>query len=202
MLDPNMRPASVTDEAAYRARLDRTVARADIVKLSDEDFDWLEPTNGPLADRMRVLCDRGPSIVIATRGPAGALAVTRRGLTITAPARALPVVDMVGAGDTFSGGLLERLHDLGALDKAALDPQHDAVLRAALDRGVAAAGVVVTPAGAQPPLRDELSEAANASGRRKRLRGGVGANRIDAECAAKHWKDLICISESISAPQL
>jgi fructokinase len=164
MLDPNIRPSFVTDETAYRGRIDRMIARADIVKLSDEDLDWLAPADRPLAERMRAICDRGPKVAIVTRGAAGALAVTRSGLEIAAPARAVSVVDTVGAGDTFNAGFLARLHDLDALDKAALDAPDDAVLRAALDQGVAAAAIVVTRAGAQPPSRDDLTEAAHARG--------------------------------------
>jgi fructokinase len=164
MLDPNIRPSFVTDETAYRGRIDRMIARADIVKVSDEDLDWLDEADRPLVDRMRALCDRGPKIVVVTRGAAGALAVTRSGLEIVAPARSVPVVDTVGAGDTFNAGFLARLHDLDALDKAALEAPDEAMLRAALDHGVAAAAIVVTRAGAQPPSRDELSGPTDPSG--------------------------------------
>lgn len=157
MLDPNIRPSFVADEAAYRSRIDRMIGRADIVKLSDEDLAWLDPAERPLADKLRAVLERGPKVAIATRGSAGALAVTRSGLEIAAPARSVPVVDTVGAGDTFNAGFLARLHELAALDKTALNAPDERALRSALEQGVAAAAIVVTRAGAQPPTRRELA---------------------------------------------
>jgi fructokinase len=42
-VDPNCRPAVIRDPDAYRARLARVLARADIVKVSTEDLDYLTP---------------------------------------------------------------------------------------------------------------------------------------------------------------
>jgi fructokinase len=42
-LDPNCRPSLIDDPAAFRARLTRLVARADVIKASKEDLDWIDP---------------------------------------------------------------------------------------------------------------------------------------------------------------
>jgi len=43
MIDPNCRPGAITDRSAYRARLDRILRRADVVKVSIEDLSYLYP---------------------------------------------------------------------------------------------------------------------------------------------------------------
>lgn len=148
MLDPNIRPGFVTDEAAYRARLARMAARADIVKLSDEDLAWLgwEP--------QRLLAE-GAALVVVTRGAAGATGYAP-GFTVQAAPPPVTVADTVGAGDAFNAGLLAALARAGALSRggiAALGPQG---LEAALAFGVRVAAATVTRPGANPPWLHEL----------------------------------------------
>lgn len=156
MIDPNIRPGFIRDEAAYRTRIGAMMAVADVVKLSDEDLHWLEGAGeiGPLA---RGVLDRGPRIVLITRGAQGVTAYHAGG-EIHAPSRRVDVVDTVGAGDTFNAGFLAGLADQGALAKEALaNGLADEVLMAALTLGTRAAAVTVARAGANPPRRDELA---------------------------------------------
>lgn len=149
MLDPNIRPAFISDEAHYRARLARMMAVSDIVKLSDEDLDWW---NG--GDVAGVLA-AGPKMLVMTKGADGAVAFRTSGAT-EVPARPATVVDTIGAGDTFNAGFLAGLAEADALSKAAVADLSEATLRAALTLGVRAAGVTVSRAGANPPTRAEL----------------------------------------------
>ncbi|WP_109564755.1 carbohydrate kinase family protein [Jannaschia seohaensis] len=145
MIDPNIRPGFIRDPAAFRARLDRLLAVADFVKLSDEDLAWV----GLTAEDVLA---RGPKVLCLTEGAKGVTAITAQG-RVTVPARKVEVVDTVGAGDTFNAGFLAGLHRAGALAKAA--PSDD-VLRAALELGVRAAAITVSRAGANPPWDSEL----------------------------------------------
>ncbi len=154
MIDPNIRPGFVSDVAAYRARLDRMIALADVIKVSDEDLRWLEG-EGDTDILARNLLARGPALVIVTRGEKGATGTTARH-NITAQARRTAVTDTVGAGDTFNAGVLAVLQERNLLKRDALGAMNEADLKAALDLGAAAAAVTVSRAGANPPWRNEL----------------------------------------------
>lgn len=156
MLDPNVRPGFITDEARYRDRMQRLLSLADVVKVSDEDLVWLMGDGDPgvLAEAVRA---NGPALVLVTRGAEGVTAYSD-GDPLHHPAPRAEVVDTVGAGDTFNAGFLAGLADAGCLSVDAVRAGlTDTDLRTALDLGVRAAAVTVTRAGANPPRRAELS---------------------------------------------
>ncbi|MCS0495762.1 carbohydrate kinase [Ancylobacter sp. MQZ15Z-1] len=154
MLDPNIRPGFIRDEATYRARIGRLIRLAHVVKLSDEDLFWLTGA-GDLATQARKVQALGPRLVLVTLGGRGARAFGE-GLDVEVPAPAVTVADTVGAGDTFNAGFLSALAEQGALIPAGLAGMSADALRAALDFAVRAAAVSVTRAGANPPWRHEL----------------------------------------------
>lgn len=156
MLDPNIRPGLAQDEAAYRTRLDRVIASADIVKLSDEDLDWLYPGPGSYAEKIASLMQQGPQLALLTRGGDGAEAHHRNGTRAQVPARKVTVVDTVGAGDTFNAGALAALQDLGLLSRGALASADQVALEEVLRFAATVASVTVSRAGANPPWRQEL----------------------------------------------
>ncbi|MCF1708784.1 carbohydrate kinase [Tabrizicola sp. J26] len=154
MIDPNIRPGFITDQAAYRARIARMMARADIVKLSDEDLHWLEGA-GDITALARGIVARGPKVVFITEGAKGARAITATGERFVASQK-VTVADTVGAGDTFNAGVMAALDRDGMLTKAAVAELSDAALDAALSLGSRAAAVTVSRPGANPPWAHEL----------------------------------------------
>ena len=155
MIDPNIRPGFIAGkESEYRARIERMIARADIVKLSDEDLHWLMGA-GDLSTLARQIIATGPKLVFITEGAAGARALTATQNRFFA-ATPVTVADTVGAGDTFNAGALSALHAAGALTKAALTSLPDATLDAALSLGTRAAAITVSRPGANPPWANEL----------------------------------------------
>jgi fructokinase len=154
VLDPNVRPTAIPDPAAFRARLDRLIARTDVVKASEEDLAWLAPGAGP-AQAARDLLDRGPSAVLVTLGGEGALVVHGTGdVEVTAPR--VEVVDTIGAGDAFAGGVLGWWLEHGLGTEALAD--RDRVAQATAF-GCRVAALTCTRPGADPPRRAELGDA-------------------------------------------
>lgn len=156
MMDPNIRPQFVQDIVKYRARLDDMMAMADIVKVSDEDLNWMIPSPLSLQDKVNTVLKSGPSVVILTRGSEGATGYLSDGTEVTVPARRVEIVDTVGAGDTFNAGVLAKLYERGALQKSKLKTLSVDALTDALEHGARVAAVTVTRAGANPPWAEEI----------------------------------------------
>ena len=72
------------------------------------------------------------------------------------PAFNVPVVDTVGAGDSFSAGLLAGLSERGITSRNALVRLPDPDLAQTLRFAAAVAALACTKAGADPPRRKEV----------------------------------------------
>lgn len=156
MIDPNIRQGFIAGkEDDYRARITRMVARADIVKFSDEDLHWYAGA-GDLHMQAQAILANGPKLVLITEGAKGAHAISRAQARFV-PSQRVTVVDTVGAGDTFNAGVLAALHQSGALSKAGIAALDAATMDAALTLGAKAAAVTVSRAGANPPWAHELA---------------------------------------------
>ena len=155
--DPNVRPQLMGTPDQARVRIERIVARSDVVKVSDEDLAWLAPGEEPL-DVARGWLATGPAMIVITLGGAGATGLVAAG-TAHATAPTVTVADTVGAGDAFMSGLLDALAtaDLLGPDRAdalrAVDP---ARLEGMVRHAARVAAFTCTRSGAQPPTRAEL----------------------------------------------
>ncbi|WP_286759054.1 MULTISPECIES: carbohydrate kinase family protein [Sulfitobacter] len=156
MIDPNIRPLFITDAEGYRRRMAAMISQADIVKVSDEDLDWLNPAPLTQAEKISAMLETGPSVVIVTQGAEGAIATLADGTSITVPAVKTNVVDTIGAGDTFNAGFLAKLSELDLLTPEALGTLDPDALRDAMTYGARVAAITVSRAGANPPWANEL----------------------------------------------
>jgi fructokinase len=156
-LDPNLRPAMVQDEKAYRSLLQKLFSLIDILKLSDADLAWLMP-NRPAAQAIHELLTLGPALVVVTRGAQGASAVKVGAAVVSVPGFPVEIVDTVGAGDTFCGALLALLAQRRVVTRASLQDISGEDLEEMLRFAAAAAALNCTRAGANPPRYIEVEQ--------------------------------------------
>lgn len=155
-IDINVRDKLIDDEAGYRARLDAFLDTAHLVKLSEEDHDWLKPGMSIEAHAAELLARPNCGLVVVTLGEHGSRAFSRRARA-DAPIHAPAVFgDTVGAGDSLMAGVLTWLREAGVLKRQALAMLDDAQLEKMLRFGAVVAGINCGRKGCQPPSRAEV----------------------------------------------
>jgi fructokinase len=147
--DPNMRPAFTPDREQAWADVREVAAASRLVKMSDEDLDFLLPGSTG-EDAARTLLGGRTEVVVVTYGGSGAVAFSG-GTTVEVPSQHSEVVDTVGAGDSFMAALLAVVAEQGLASEA--EP-----LRRQVEAAHQAAAVTVSRRGADPPRRHELPE--------------------------------------------
>jgi fructokinase len=153
-LDPNVRPTIVDDRTEWVRWHDRWLPNVSLYRCSDEDLAWIWPgrTSDSVASE---LVHSGVEAVLVTRGEDGCEIYTpswseaRRGIQVE-------VVDTVGAGDTFTGGVLCGLHESGIRTRTSLRAIEKDAFLGIVDIGLTAAAFVCGRSGADPPWKTEL----------------------------------------------
>lgn len=155
-LDPNVRPALITERAPYGARIRRMMQAADVLKLSDEDLLWLYPDR-PLEQALAdCRADCGAALFVLTLGADGARGFVND-LAVHVPSTPVKtMVDTVGAGDTFMASLLGWASTTGRDSRTALEQTDEASLTAALSHAAKAAALNCGRSGCNPPWSHEL----------------------------------------------
>jgi fructokinase len=158
--DPNIRPFMIKDRGEYIKRFERLAGASTIVKISLEDFEFIQENPNP-EEALETLTATGSKLAILTLGPDGAVANLRREngdvIKTRAPGINVPnLVDTVGAGDTFIGAFLAWLEKRGMMSHNAIDNLTEIELNDALVFANKAAAFVCARHGAQPPMLDEI----------------------------------------------
>ncbi len=146
--DPNLRESLWESKEAARAGMLGGLDYAHIVKISEEELDFLLPgadvyDDDPVAPLWRA----GMKMIVVTRGERGAIAYTRIGGSVQmeeADGFKVNPVDTTGAGDSFVGALLTQIIEHGESY-----PRH---LREILRFACAAGALTTTQRGAIPAL--------------------------------------------------
>ena len=151
-VDLNMRPMAAPDGPAYIQAARAAAARAQWLKVSDDDLRAIGLDAAPLQAARQLLGEQ-TRVVLLTLGARGAYALTHNE-ALFQPAPSVEVVDTVGAGDCFYAGFLAALDESGALQRQPTVAE----LQQALSRGSAAAAFSLRRAGCQAPWRGDLSD--------------------------------------------
>ncbi len=110
--DPNLRKPLWPSEDAAKEAIEWGLHQADVVKISDEEIDFLWGI-GPEAGAQKLLAEYGVSLVYATLGPKGCHFANRNGCGEAASPSGIHVLDTTGAGDIFGGSAMSRLLKTG-----------------------------------------------------------------------------------------
>jgi fructokinase len=153
--DPNCRPGLVRDKAGYVRRMDRLAGHADVVRVSDADFDYLYGGND-YGGRAKALLSARTSLFVITRGSGGAQAWHSHAGSVTVGSPPVDVVDTIGAGDSFQAGLLFALHAMACIRAESLRRMSVDQLRRALEFAADCAAETCRRPGADPPRLHEL----------------------------------------------
>ncbi|SFC52034.1 fructokinase [Nocardioides terrae] len=156
--DVNIRPRAMGRMDGVREAVLGGMARADVVKASDEDLEHLYPSQDPLETAADLL-EYGPGAMVITRGGDGATVLTRN-VRVDVAAPEVVVADTIGAGDSFCAAAIDALWELGLLGAAARRALHDLGedgWRSVLEHAVEAAAITVQRPGADPPYRRDLA---------------------------------------------
>lgn len=157
-LDPNARPTITPDPDQTWAAVKALAAQADLVKLSDEDCEFLRPGLKPDEVAAELLAEDRTRCVVITLGGAGAIGVSRTA-RVQVEAPKIEVVDTVGAGDSFMSALIAGLHAKDLLGQRRLEGLDETTLAAVIDYAVKAAAITCTRHGADPPTAAEHTAA-------------------------------------------
>lgn len=160
--DLNARPSLTGTGPEVVARVEAMLARADLVKASDEDLLAMWPDRS-VDDAAVALLGLGPVAVVVTRGADGATWHVQGEAGVAAghvSSEPVEVVDTIGAGDTFGAGLLDALWPaLGSGGRGRLAALEPDAWAAALGHAARCAAVTVSRFGADPPRRADLPAA-------------------------------------------
>ena len=148
--DTNIRPDFIDDKSKYLKRFERLTKIADIVKISEQDFNYLYGKQ----DFEKVSSEwlkNGIKLIVLTLGEKGVKAIYDGGKKISVETEEVKVIDTIAAGDSFNAGLLYELDKQKMLDQEKLASIETSELKKALTFANQVASFTVTQKGANPP---------------------------------------------------
>lgn len=111
-LDPNLRMPLWSSEKAAKEAIEWSLHQADVVKISDEEIDFLWGLS-PEKGVQKLLKEYCVALAYATLGPRGCHAANRYGCVTVETPKGIHAVDTTGAGDIFGGSAMSQMLKMG-----------------------------------------------------------------------------------------
>lgn len=116
--DPNYRPPLWKNVQEAKKIMREGFQYADVVKIADDELKLIFDESNYLDGAKRIVSD-GAKFAFVTLGPEGCCFATAYGDEGYVPGFKVNTVDTTGAGDTFTGVILSKLHDCNFLPSSA-----------------------------------------------------------------------------------
>jgi fructokinase len=153
--DANIRPNFIEDKAKYLKRFEQLAVKADIIKISEEDLNFLNGEQD-FEEVSSKWLEKGIKLIVLTLGEKGVKVIYGGGKEISVGVEPVRVIDTIGAGDSFNAGLLFHLDKQKMLDREKLASIDTSTLKKALIFANQVASFTVTQKGANPPWLHQI----------------------------------------------
>ncbi len=154
--DPNLRKPLWKDLETAREQMLWGLSQADVVKISDEEIEFLFGLN-PQEGTRKILNDYGVKLVFATCGADGCWFENQNACGHVDGLKGIKVVDTTGAGDIFGGSAVWKVLQAGKRP----EELNEAELREAVHFACTAAGLSTTKPGGISSVPELSAVAAN-----------------------------------------
>ena len=155
-LDPNVRPVLINDRESYIKRLERMFFDADILKLSDEDLNWLYPDVSIYQSFETLQSKTNAKLLILTLGEKGSIGKTSS-FEIKIPSEKISdLQDTVGAGDTYMASILTWFIDNKIFNIDLIEKLKKTDLSFMMNRAAIAAALNCKKIGCNPPSKKDI----------------------------------------------
>jgi fructokinase len=151
-----VRPILINDRESYIKRLERMFLDADILKLSDEDLNWLYPNNS-INHSFEILQSKtNAKLLILTFGEKGSLGKTSH-FEINMPSEKISdLKDTVGAGDTYMASILIWFIENKIFDSNLIENLKKTDLSLMMNKASIAAALNCKKIGCNPPSKVDI----------------------------------------------
>jgi len=156
-IDPNVRASLIENKKKFLKRFNEFLKLADIIKLSDEDFHYINSKNNPDKIIPSWIKKNNILFVIFTMGEKGSILYTQK-FRIYIKSYKVKIKDTVGAGDIYQAAIINYLYKKKNLSKNKILNFTKSEWEDCLNFASKAAAICCTKEGCYPPTEKEINK--------------------------------------------